>query len=173
VQRDGERVSGDVTGEVSRVHRRYPGRFDDRFVPAPWETPVQLSANVDVKVVDGLSVLGSWQGEWHRPWALRQAYYDYARATGSFGAADLGTVNLDRPGAQRLAPYSRLDAGVRAERTLGGVTLSTRIQVLNVLDRANAFDASLDPPTGARVPRTLPGRRLYVSLQMQLPGGAN
>ena len=169
IQRDGERVSGDLTAEVSRVHRRYPGRFGDRSVPAPWETPMKLSANVAVAVVDGLAALASWRGEWDRPWALRQAYYDYAQPTSTLPS----TVDLDRPGAQRIAPYSRLDAGVRAEQTVRGVTLSTRAQVLNVFDRANAFDASLDPITGALTHRTLPGRRLHVSLRMQMPSGTD
>jgi len=164
IQRDGSRVSGDMTAEVSRVHRRYPGRFRDRRVPAPWETPFQLSTNLEVTVVDGVAALTSWQGEWDRPWALRRAYYDYVA-----GGGEIGGYDLSRPGAQRLAPYSRLDVGVRAERTVQGVTLETRIQVVNVLDRANAFDGSLDIGSGAIIPRTLPGRRLHMSLRVQMP----
>jgi hypothetical protein len=161
VQRDGERVSGSVTAEVSRVHRRYPGRFGDRFVPAPWETPLQLSTQFDVRVVEGVHLLGTWQGTWNRPWALRRAYYDYVATTG-------GTVagyDLDRPGDQRLAPHSQVDLGMRTETTVRGVTLDLRAHVANVFDRANPFDWSLVPGlSGASstlhpVPRTLPGRR--------------
>jgi len=164
VQRDGPRLSGDVTGEVSRVHRRYPGRFDDRSVPAPWETPVQVSTNLELTVFDGVSALASWQGTWNRPWALRRAYYDYVASSGAIDGFD-----VDRPGAQRLAPYTRLDAGVRAERRVGGMMLETRVQVINVLDANNAFDWSLDSASSTVAPRTLPGRRLHLSLRVSLP----
>jgi len=164
VQRDGPRLSGDVTAEVSRVHRRYPGRFDDRSVPAPWETPVQVSTNLELTVFDSVSALASWQGMWNRPWALRRAYYDYVASSGAIDGFD-----VDRPGAQRLAPYTRLDAGVRAEHRVGGMMLETRVQVINVLDANNAFDWSLDSASSTVAPRTLPGRRLHLSLRVSLP----
>jgi hypothetical protein len=164
VQRDGSRVRGNLTAEVSRVHRRYPGRFGNRFVPAPWETPVQVSADAELTLLDGVAALGSWQGLWNRPWALRRAYYDYVASAGRIDAFD-----LNRPGAQRLAPYSRFDVGVRAQGSVRGVTLETRIQVVNVLDAANAFDWSLDRSTRTVAPRTLPGRRLHLSVRVQVP----
>ena len=165
VQRDGNRVSGTVQAEVSRVHRRYPGRFGGRFVPAPWETPLQLSADLDVKVLTGVHALASWQGQWNRPWALRRAYYDYVAPTGGVDG-----VVLDRPAEQRLAPFSRVDLGLRAETTVRGVTLETRASVVNVFDRANPFDWSLDTagPAPQPVPRTLPGRRIHLQVGVRL-----
>ena len=169
VQRDADRLSGDVTAEVSRVHRRYPGRFGDRFVPAPWETPLELSANVDVRVGGGVHAVGSWSGQWGRSWALRRAYYDYVALSGGIDGYD-----LDRPSEQRLAPFSRIDLGLRTKHRVGGVTLQVQAGALNVLGRANPFDWSLDAAsaqTGSAprpIARTLPGRRFYLKVSAQL-----
>jgi hypothetical protein len=166
LQREGERVSGGVTAEWSRAERRYPGRFDGRFVPAPWEQPLRLAANVDVTLTDGLHALGHWRGVWGRSWALRRPYYDYLAP---LDADRFPGYDLSRPGRQTLAPFSRLDLGLRGEMRVGGVAVEAQLSLVNVLDRPNPFDQSLDP-TGPRptpVPRTLPGRRAFVLLGLR------
>ena len=164
LQRSGPRVTGDLTAEVERTWRRYPGRFGGRFVPAPWEQPVRLTANLDIELADGLHALGSWQGTWGRPWALRRAYYDYTAQTAN--RQFLEGPDLNRPGDQVLAPFSRFDLGLKVERRLRGVALQTQLSVVNVLDRPNPFDRSLGtpgaPPGGTT--RTLPGRRFFMLL---------
>ena len=156
VQRSGERISADAAAEVSRVHRRYPGRFGDRRVPAPWETPLELAANLDVKIVEGVHLLGSWTGRWNRPWALRRAYYDYVAPSGG----GVEGVDLDRPGRQRLAPLSQVDLGVRTFARFRGVRFETRVHVTDVFDRQSPFDWGLAPSAESEsfrpVPRTLP-----------------
>jgi hypothetical protein len=166
VGRDGPRVSADAAVEVSRVHRRYPGRFGDRYVPAPWEEPLRASANVGVTVVDGVQATASWRGSWNRPWALRRSYYDYLAQT----ASEIEGVDLQRPGAQRLAPFSRFDLGLETRTTLRGVGIEARAGIVNLFDRANPFDESLHPgANGAeRVARTLPGRRLFLLIGVRL-----
>ena len=166
VGRDGRRVSADAAVEVSRVHRRYPGRFGDRYVPAPWEEPLRASANVGVTVVDGVQATASWRGSWNRPWALRRSYYDYLAQT----TPEIGGVDLQRPGEQRLAPFSRFDLGLETRTTLRGVGIEARAGIVNVFDRANPFDESLHPGgNGAeRVARTLPGRRLFLLIGIRL-----
>jgi hypothetical protein len=171
VQRDGSRLSGDATVEVGRVWRRYPGRFDDRFVPAPWEEPLRLTANLDVRLFDEVYAQGSWQGGWGRSWALRRAYYDYVAPLETNGDASsagptVGGYDLSRPGQQRLAPFSRFDLGLRATLPVRGTAVETRVEVINVLDRHNPFDWGLDTsgPEVQRLERTLPGRRLSLSV---------
>ena len=163
LQRDGERLSGSASAEWSRTRRRYPGRFDGRFVPAPWAQPLRLAATLDATLADGLHALAHWTGTWGRSWALRQGYYDYLALT---DGASLPTTDLTRPGRQTLAPFSRLDLGVKGETTVRGVTLEAQVSLVNVLDRRNAFDRSLgttDDPAEPRA-RTLPGRRAFVLL---------
>ncbi len=166
LQRDGERITGSVSAEWSQTERRYPGRFDGRFVPAPWEQPLRLSANLDVTLTDGLHALANWKGIWGRSWALRRAYYDY------FALVDPNRFpgyDLSRPDQQKLDPFSRLDLGLKGERTVGGVTVEAQLSVVNVLGRRNAFDQSLDPtgPGPTPVSRTLPGRRVFVLLGLR------
>jgi hypothetical protein len=167
LQRDGERVSAGVSGEWSRTERRYPGRFDERYVPAPWAQPLRLTTDLEVTLTDGLHARAHWQGIWNQPWALRRAYYDYIALAD--GPDALPPFDLSRPGDQTLDPFSRLDLGLDGETTVGGVTLEAQIHLVNVLDRHNPFDWSLDP-TGSQltpVRRTLPGRRLFVLLGLR------
>jgi hypothetical protein len=118
-------------------------------------------------VVDGLHARGSWKGTWGRAWALRRAYYDYAALTASADALD--GVDLDRPGNQVLAPFSRFDLGLQAKRRVRGVTVEAQLSVVNVFGRANPFDWSLDTAGGpsTRTARSLPGRHLFVLLGLR------
>lgn len=167
VQGEGARVSGDWTAELAQTARRYPGRFNERLVPAPWEQPVRLSTNVDVKIIDGLHASSTWQGAWNRPWALRRAYYDYAALTDA--ARALGGTDLDRPGDQVLAPFSRVDVGLHGERRIGDTTIEVQMHVVNLFNRANPFDWSINAagPQPTRITRTLPGRRFFVLLGLR------
>ena len=167
LQRDGDRVSAGVSGEWSRTERRYPGRFDGRYVPAPWAQPLRLTTDLDVALTDGLRARAQWQGIWNQPWALRRAYYDYIALAD--GPDALPPFDLSRPGDQTLDPFSRLDLGLKGETKILGMTLEGQVSLINVLDRHNPFDWSLDP-TGSQptpVRRTLPGRRLFVLLGLR------
>lgn len=161
LQRDGERISGQASVEWSQVDRRYPNRFEGRYVPAPWEQPLGLTTGLDVTIVDEVVAQAQWQGIWGRSWAFRRGYYDY------LAIADGETIRRDsfsRPGTQTLSPFSRFDIGVQGETEAGGLTLEIQATLVNVFDRRNAFDQSLADPGAATsaVARTLPGRRVFV-----------
>ncbi|MEF8817527.1 MAG: carboxypeptidase-like regulatory domain-containing protein [Salinibacter sp.] len=167
IQRDGDRVSGRTSLAWSRTTRRYPGRFEGRSVPAPWSQPIRLTTDLDVSLTEGLEAHAHWQGTWGRPWALRRAYYDYLAHTED--VQDFAPYDLRRPGDQVLAPFSRIDLGLTAQTTFRSLTAEARLNLVNVLDRHNAFDWSLDP-TGSRptpVRRTLPGRRASLLLELR------
>jgi hypothetical protein len=130
-------------------------------VPAPWEQPFRLAANLDVTLADGLHALANWKGVWGRSWALRKGYYDYLALLGD---PPFPNYDLARPGQQTLAPFSRIDLGMRGEMAVRDVTLEAQVRLVNVLDRRNTFDRSLGS-TGVRaesIARTLPGRRMFV-----------
>jgi hypothetical protein len=111
--------------------------------------------------------LGSWKGVWGRSWALRRAYYDYTART--YTAESRLDADLTQPGNQQLAPFSRIDLGIRAERRIAGVTVEAQLNVVNVFDRANPFDWS--PGAGGSVDhpmvRTLPGRNVFFLLGLR------
>jgi hypothetical protein len=154
LQRNGERVSGSVTAEWSRAERRYPNRFGGRFVPAPWEQPLRMAADLDVAAI------------WGRSWALRRPYYDYLAP---LDADRFAGYDLSQPGQQTLPPFSRVDLGLRGSASVRDVTLEAQLSLVNVLGRRNPFDQSLTPSAPRPVPmtRTLPGRRAFVLLALR------
>jgi hypothetical protein len=174
LERSGERVEGGATLAWSTAERRYPGRFDDRWVAAPWEEPVRLNGHASVEVVGGLRARARWESIWGRSWALRRIYYDYVGPSGALSApAAPGEpaqgLSLDTPGDDRLAGFHRLDLGVRGTWTWRGVAVDAELSVVNALGRANPFDASLRPDgdTFAREHRLLPGRRIVTVLGLR------
>ncbi len=164
VKYEGPRLHGTLSYTASRSRRQFPSRFEDALVPTPWNEPHRLTLDLDAPVGGGLTAHASWRGIWGRRWAFRRAYYDYL----TVGASEVGDGDyaLDAPSSHALAPLYRLDAGLSYARQWGGVRVMARAHVINVLDRANAFDWRLSPTDAglARAVRTLPGRRPVVSL---------
>jgi hypothetical protein len=165
-----------VTLAWGTAERRYPGRFDDRWVAAPWEEPLRLTGRVSADVADGLRARARWESIWGRSWALRRIYYDYVAPAGAlsedapFESRGLpGAPSLDTPGEDRLDPFHRLDLGLLASRTWRGVAVELEASVVNVLGRANPFDASLRPSGSSlvRQHRALPGRRIVAVLSLR------
>jgi len=115
-------------------------------------------------LVGGLRLHLGWKGIWGRRWAFRRAYYDYFSVRSS--SAPVGDYRLEAPSSHVLRPLYRLDAGLSYERSWNGVRVEAQAHLVNVLDRANAFDWSLRPTDAGlvRSVRALPGRRPVVSL---------
>ena len=82
-----------------------------------------------------------WQGIASRAWGFRQAYYDYLEPnpdTRLFAPFDLSD-----PEAHRLPFYSQWDLGVAYSRAIAGLGVQARLNLINVLDRRNVRDWSL------------------------------
>ncbi|MFB6248215.1 MAG: carboxypeptidase-like regulatory domain-containing protein [Salinibacter sp.] len=167
LRRTQARVTGELTAGWHTARRRYEDRFAGSWVAAPWEKPVRLAARTGIRLADGLRARARWESIWGRSWALRPIYYDYVGPSGA--PPSLSGVSLDAPGADKLAPYHRLDLGLRGALTWQGVTATAEVSLVNVLDRANPFDASLRPkgPSLVRRARTLPGRRIVTALNLR------
>lgn len=165
VQREGDRVDGTLRYEFSRAQRTFPSRFDGRMEPTPWNQPHRLTATADVSIVAALDAHLSWQGVWGRTWAFRNVYYD--RLRGDDPALD--PYPLDDPSDHTLPAHTQLGVGLSYRYTWQGVTLHTRADVSNVLDRHNVFDWGLQPTDDGyeKTTRTLPGRRPTLSITVQ------
>ncbi len=173
LERQSPRWAASAGLAVARTERRSDGRFDGRWVPAPWAEPVRATLGLDVLAAGrrdaGLLVRARALGVWGRTWALRRAYYDVLPA---LGVEAEGPFPLDRPEGDRLAPLLTLDLGVAYALPLGdGRRAELAFDVANVLDRRNVLDWSLRPtPDGSleAEARTLsgvqPSARLRVSL---------
>ncbi|MEM8599369.1 MAG: carboxypeptidase-like regulatory domain-containing protein [Bacteroidota bacterium] len=158
------------------AQRRLPSRFDGRFVQVPWNEPHRITARVDFRVAGPWQTHGRWRTVLGRAWGYRQAYYDF------FEDEPLGTFQFDNPSDDTVPALHELDLGLSFTHAfegalLGSPTVAARIDLLNVLDRANVLDWSLQGENGSGtsaassyVPLTryLPGRSLRLSLQLRL-----
>jgi hypothetical protein len=165
-RRTGKRIEGELSYSFSNVRRRFPGRFDDRLTPPPWSQPHRLSLKGRFKLTSALTARLRWRGVWGRSWGFRRAYYDYLAPQSAPG--DYAPFDLSAPASHTLPPLYRLDAGLTYALAWSGFSLEARLDLLNVLDRRNAFDWSLRP-TGdgyEKIARTMPGRRPSLSLRI-------
>jgi hypothetical protein len=166
VSYEGALGTGTLHYSYTRARRTFPGRFGGRMVPTPWNEPHRLTLAGRLPLGDVLSLTLRGNGIWGRSWGYRRAYYAYLHPD---DLTDTGP-DLTRPGAHVLPPLYRLDSGLAATHSWGHVTVTGRVGVVNVLGRANVADWGLRPAAGddvTRRPRTLPGRRMVVSVQIQ------
>jgi len=165
---DGDWGRGTVRYAFSRAQRTFPGRFGGDRTPTPWNEPhrVTLSTKIPLGNVLALDVEGT--GIWGRRWGFRRAYYAYLTPEAAVG--DGRVIPLDDPAEDVLSPFYRLDASLVARHDVGGVEVTGRIGLMNVLGRENVADWGLRPTrngTQTRHARTLPGRRSILSLEIQ------
>ncbi len=165
-----EGAAGASTLRYTYTHARrtFPGRFEDRLVPAPWAEPHRLTLEGRVPIGDVLALDLQGNGIWGRRWGYRRAYYAYLSSDKL--QQNRGRPDLGRPADHVLPPLYRVDAGLVATHNWGDVTVTGRIGLVNVFDRANVADWGLRPTDGnslTRWPRTLPGRRSVVSLKIR------
>jgi hypothetical protein len=180
----GRAAEGSVRYSATRSRRTFPDRFGGRLTPVPWSEPHRLTAETRVPLGGGVSAEARGEAIWGRPWGYRRAYYAYlapGRPSTRPGPRGPDAPDFSRPGDHVLPPLCRLDLGLRAERQWGGVDVTARAGVGNVLGRTNVANWSLAPAEGLaagasaveapieateRFARPLPGRHLTVSLRL-------
>lgn len=167
LRRSGPGLAPTLAYSFSRALRQYPDRFDGRLVVVPWNARHRLTLGATTPVLAGLALDAGWTGAWGRRWGLRQAYYDYLAVTPP--SIDLAPFDLDEPDRHRLPPYYRLDLGLSFERAWDFGDVRVRLAALNVLDRRNVYDLSLEPQQDGTDPmnRLLPGRHVVLSVRFQ------
>jgi hypothetical protein len=156
--RAGRRVESTLRYDWSQSRRRFPARFGGRMVPVPWNQPHQLSLSGEGALTDALRVRLRAEHSWGQSWGFRRIYYDYlvTQPDSYVGAS------LQHPSSHTLAPRTRVDLGVGYTVGWEGVTLETRLDLVNVLGHHSPFDWGLRPTNDGttRTTRRLPGRRL-------------
>ena len=167
LRRSGPGFAPTLAYSFSQALRQYPGRFGGRLVPVPWNARHRLTLGATTPLFAGLAVDVGWTGAWGRRWGLRQAYYDYLAAAPP--PVDLSPFSLDEPDRHRLPPYYRLDLGLSFERAWELGAVRVRLAALNVLDRRNVYDLSLEDGRGGMSPmnRVLPGRHVALSVRFE------
>ncbi|MDZ4698809.1 MAG: carboxypeptidase-like regulatory domain-containing protein [Rhodothermales bacterium] len=168
VQRDADWGDFSVGYSYSHAVRRYPGRFGEAFVPVPWNEPHRVVAEARLPLLSYLSATVAGQGSWGRRWALRRTYYDFLAA----GSAPpvTGAIDLNAPGDEGVPAYLTFDIGLTYEQRVGPTWVRFRATVLNLYDRQNVYDYSIEQNGDVfdRVPRVLPGRQVVLSLRLDM-----
>ncbi len=118
--------------------RKQSDRFDDRFVPVPWETPHQLHALADYTLANRLTLTIRWQGLFGRTWAYRRAYYDYLEPDPSLNGLD--ALNLSEPENHNLPAYTQWDLGIAYSHQIGRAGIQGRLNFVNLLNESNVID---------------------------------
>lgn len=167
VEYDTEVLQSSLRYAYSRSRRIFPGRFEGKHVPVPWNEPHRLTLETEVPLGGGLSVDARGEGIWGRTWGYRRAYYAYLCPSDLEESDE--EIDLTSPWDHVLSPLYRVDAGLRLTHSWNGTEVEGRIGFVNLLNRANVADWGLQPRgVGGldRVERPLPGRRSVVSLQV-------
>jgi len=145
--------------------RRFPSRFGESLQPPPWLEPHRLLLASEATLPHGVRLGGRVRSILHRPWALRQAYYDL------FGAApDVSGLPIMMPGAMRRPALVDADVGAAYTRRVGGLSTEVAVNLTNATNRSNVLDYGLRrQPDGEgfdMVPRFLAGRQLALTVQL-------
>jgi hypothetical protein len=143
-----------------------------RTLPAPWNEPHRLQFRTLWKIVPQFTAVAKWQSIYGRSWGFRQSYYNYLffQERGAFGDYSFGTPENDR-----LSPFHQLDLSFIYQPSLNFTDLEMRMDLINVMDRRNTIDWSLQQPRsgGSETDRpyeinkrTMPG--FYPSVSVRL-----
>jgi hypothetical protein len=152
VERTTTSLRGSVRYEYARAEREYAFQEQRAVVetlePAPWSEPHRLEAALDWIPVPAFIATVRWQSAWQRPWGYRKAYYDYLstnpNAVARYDCSDeVCGIDLTRPEDHTLAPFHQLDLAAAYTIPLRQAALQLRLDVLNVLDRDNVADWSI------------------------------
>lgn len=169
VSYEGARATSTIRYTYSQSRRTFPGRFDGRMVPTPWNEPHRLTLDARLPLGGGVAVDLQGNGIWGRSWGYQRAYYAYLSSDSYDGdVREEGT--WERPAEHVLPPLYRVDASLEVMQRLGGVDVTGRIGFVNLLGRSNVADWGLRQTDDGRVTqqaRTLPGRRSFLSLQVR------
>lgn len=158
--------SASIQYAYTLAERRYPNRFGGSLEPAPWNEPHRLSGSATINISDPLAVYVQAEASWGRTWAFRRAYYDYLALTEPSEFAS--PYSFDDPSQAELPAYQQLDVGVSYTLNVSALDLQIRAALINVLDRENVHDWSLQPDASGveRIARTLPGRRPSIAVRL-------
>ncbi|NNE34495.1 MAG: TonB-dependent receptor plug domain-containing protein [Rhodothermales bacterium] len=169
-ERSTTRYSASASYSYELNKRVYRSRIGTDRVAAPWSEPHRLTSHLSVFPGSGLSLRTRFHAVFGRTWGFRQSYYDFLAAHNS--AEAFPPFNLKEPQSHRPAPIYRVDVGVSYERPVAESIVRLRLDILNVLNRNNVLDWSLQQSGGGSQfeidRRTLPGIQPVIALEVNL-----
>lgn len=129
----------------SHVQRRTPNRFEGRSVSVPWNAPHRFNAQLEYQLSPEWIVSVRGSHVYGRAWGFRQAYYDFLATQPQL--QEIGAVDLTHPDKDRLPAYIQWDAGIAFTTTIRRATIQARLYALNLTNRENIGDRSLEVDT--------------------------
>jgi hypothetical protein len=125
-------------------------------------------AEARLPLLSYLSATVAGQGSWGRKWAFRRTYYDFLAA--GTNPPETGSFDLGAPGDEPAPAYLTFDIGLTYEQRVGPTWVRFRAMVLNLYDRLNVYDYSIEQNGDGfdRMPRVLPGRQVVISLRLDV-----
>nr|WP_282958216.1 TonB-dependent receptor [Halalkalibaculum roseum] len=137
-----------------------------REVPVPWNQPHRIQFRTLWRVTPVFSTVLKWESVFSRTWAFRQSYYNYLLYE---GAGQFGEYDFQSPENDRLSPFHQLDLSFIYRPEVSFMDLELRADLINVLDRRNTIDWSLQPNESGGYDikkRTMPGLNPSLSIRM-------
>lgn len=142
-----------------------------RTITPPWNEPHRLQFRTLWRIFPELTAIAKWQSTIGRAWGFRRSYYNflYYKSGESFASYNFGNPENDR-----LSPFHQLDFSLVYKPAFNFMNLEIRMDLINLLNRRNTIDWSLQPQTvseegtGSRYEikeRTMPGFNPSLSIQ--------
>jgi hypothetical protein len=144
--------------------RTFPGRFDGRAQPTPWNEPLRVTSAVAWQPRTSVELSAQTRSVWGRAWALRRSYYDLT----------IDGLPVNDPGDDQLPLWQEVDLGASYDLAVRGIGAAVHASVLNAFGRANVLDRWLDPAPSTSggapytsVSRAAIGRQFVISVRLQ------
>ncbi|SMO58694.1 TonB-dependent receptor [Fodinibius sediminis] len=143
-----------------------------RSLPASWAEPHRFQLRTMWHLFPGVTAVAKWQSILGRSWGFRQSYYNYLLYEGEY---NFGDFDFTHPENDRLDPFHQLDLSFLYRPSSETLDLELRLDLINLLDRRNTIDWSLQPmhegdggETYEIRKRSLPGFHPSLSIRLDL-----
>jgi len=143
-----------------------------KVLPTPWTEPHRFQLRALWRIIPNLTAVTKWQSIFGRSWGFRQSYYNYLYYHGS---KSIGNYSFTHPDKDRLSPFHQLDLSLIYKPNIRFGDIKLRLDLVNILDRHNTIDWSLQPvqkgssnPTYKIQKRTMPGFTPSLSIEMDI-----
>lgn len=131
-----------VRYEHNIAEREYVLGDSTQFAAVPWSEPHRIELALDLIPHPRLVFTSRWRGGWGRTWGYRRAYYDFLGSSPTFEPV-FGDVDLRDPTSHKRNTFMQLDLGAAYTHYFGPSAFQLRVDVLNVTNRNNVADSSL------------------------------
>lgn len=152
--------------DYSYNRMEFPSQFG-RTLPPPWNEPHRLQLRMLWQPSSTITAVAKWMSIYGRSWGFRPSYYNFLLFR---SGETYGDFTFNSPEDDRLEPFHQLDLSLIYRPSFPALDAELRLDLINVLNRHNTIDWSLESPDGGityeKVKRTMPGLSPSLSIQI-------